>query len=97
MKGKFIPVEWKTDRNDGYVNIDLIDKQKEKEVLRAECCPKSIIGCNVTACGWNPGEKIRIQVYDKRHNLLAESNWEKEVNRIIIEKNPLGEILIIIE
>lgn len=91
----FIPIEWKIPRNEGYVNIDCYQEGKEgKLYFKPECCPESIIGCNLEACGCDPKFGIRVQVFDKYGTLLAEKEFSKEVSKIIVDHNDLGSVII---
>ena len=92
---KFIPVEWLIKRNDMYVNIDCFeDKGQGKIYFKPICCRKVIDGCDITTCGCDPKFGMRIQVFDKYNKILAESEFLDEVNRILIDNDSLGQILI---
>jgi hypothetical protein len=85
---KFIPIDWKVARNNCYVNIDcyIINEKGNKE-LKLEICDRCIDACNLEPFNCDPDSGIRIQVLDNAGKLLAERKWEKNVQRIIIDKD----------
>lgn len=95
---KFIPVEWLTKRNDMYVNIDCFEESSQNKVyFKPVCCRKTVEGCDITTCGCDPKYSVRIQVLDKYDKVLAQTKFENNVNKIFIDKDSLGNIVIKVE
>lgn len=95
---KVLPIEWAIDRNNMYVNIDCYRiNEKGESIFSPEICRECISGCNIEPLDCDPEKGLRVQVYDKGGKLLTQSEWIKNIQKIRINKNSLGNIRIEVE
>ena len=94
-KNTFVPIEWQIDRNDGYLNINCFRLNSEGKWQTANSCFSHVTeGFDLAACGCDPKQGLRVQVFDKHGEILAQSQWVGEVEKIVLGKTELGEVAI---
>src|SRR5258707_515853 len=88
---KFIDIEWQIpthQRDNYYVSIECLKKDKQDKPLTYDCCLKSQNGCNLAVCDCKPEDGVRIRLFDKENNLLNEKELpNKNFTTIVIFKN----------
>jgi hypothetical protein len=90
---QFIDIEWNIEtheRDNYYVSIDCLEKEKQDGIVKRDCCLKSHEGCNIATCGCKPEDGWKIRLYDKHTNLIDEKEYNKPFSTIIISKNTYG-------
>lgn len=86
---QIINIDWQIpihERDDYYIRVDCL-KETEDKIVRYDCCLGSQERCNTSVCRCQPGDSLKIRLYDKRNNLIDQKEYQQEITTIVILKN----------
>ncbi|HSW75963.1 MAG TPA: hypothetical protein VLG50_02900 [Candidatus Saccharimonadales bacterium] len=88
---KFIDIQWQIpnhQRDDYYVSIECLKKDKDGKNYKYDCCLQTNAGCNIAVCNCKPEDGLKIRLYDKGTNLIDEKVLpNRSFTTIIISRN----------